>query len=574
MRLPDIKVEGVERDRSRPWVYRAVNVNAALEFARQTKTAGYVQFFRGQENATWEPIPSYLRIPEASQEDALRLANRFIEYTRAVSSHSGIHYTADELIAIAQHYGQPSNFLDLTTDPAVAAMFACPPGSKQAGCDASILLYSEKVIEFWRKEIQEHYDANGLELVRVDVANLWRLQAQRGLFLYVASPDLRNFFEPYRIEFPHPAGGYVAAGYELYPARKSALEIQLDLYFHLEELEKGKQIARELIWHVRIPPSTSGAERATPRLATVLGRASDAWVAEEAELHERLRNNFDGIGDWPLRTLSDTFFPSRWRFKRDDLRPHRSWFDEGAMRWLKLADERYVSPAEGERFIVDVDLADYGDRTPWQLDAPRQRIFPVDSRARLLVPQFRVTYSAWTRCQQPEDGATPSEIEERFAHVAQQLWDGLRRKPLTDTQLALCMDQFLLHARFYLDTKIQGDEMHWDRGFGKQNIDHLKVEFSPLGGHSRGVKVLIAALEPCLRPDFDDCIEEIEIHERFRFRHLQQMIYPQYLFDFERFAEMYCVRVLSYQAFVGAITWNENPGLAFNPREIKIFGLS
>lgn len=52
------------------------------------------------------------------------------------------------------------------------------------------------------------------------------------------------------------------------------------------------------------------------------------------------------------------------------------------------------------------------------------------------------------------------------------------------------------------------------------------------------------------------------------------MIYPQYLFDFNRFVELYCGEMLPLAALVGAVTWMDNLGLAFNPRHIKVFGLA
>ncbi len=55
--------------------------------------------------------------------------------------------------------------------------------------------------------------------------------------------------------------------------------------------------------------------------------------------------------------------------------------------------------------------------------------------------------------------------------------------------------------------------------------------------------------------------------------HIQQMIYPQYLFDFEIFVNVFATQILPYEAFVAGVI-REMASLAFNPRLIKVFGLA
>jgi hypothetical protein len=147
-------------------------------------------------------------------------------YSREVSQVLGIDYSADDLWAIAQHYGFPTNFLDLTTDPIVAAMFACPPTGVLGSGNATILLYTEQMIDSWNDP--KAASGSEIELLRVDVSNLWRLQAQRGLFLYNPFSNLCDYHMPDRIVFPRASKGFVHPDYELYPKDKSMLELQLD----------------------------------------------------------------------------------------------------------------------------------------------------------------------------------------------------------------------------------------------------------------------------------------------------------------------------------------------------------
>ncbi len=76
------------------------------------------------------------------------------------------------LTAIGQHYGIPTRLLDLTTDPRVAARFAKTEAALDGKPFAVIYGFLERNLERAAK----------LEVVRIDVAKLWRLEAQRGLF--------------------------------------------------------------------------------------------------------------------------------------------------------------------------------------------------------------------------------------------------------------------------------------------------------------------------------------------------------------------------------------------------------
>ncbi|MGH8308715.1 MAG: hypothetical protein ACRETX_02845, partial [Steroidobacteraceae bacterium] len=93
-----------------------------------------------------------------------------------------------------------------------------------------------------------------------------------------------------------------------------------------------------------------------------------------------------------------------------------------------------------------------------------------------------------------------------------------------------------------------------------------RVEFPhPAGGLCNSEYVLYPVEKSPLETQLD-LFFDLEASEHAK------MIYPQYLFEFDRFVELYCVSMLPYQAFIGAITWREHLGLAFNPRQLKIFG--
>lgn len=165
-------------------VYSAPDVETTLAVVAHLQQEGRYQFFRGQENSDWLPYPSLARVPEHRQDEVKTRLYQFMGYARDVSRVTGVSYSTDDLWAIAQHYGLPTNFLDLTTDPVVAAMFACPPDRASGIGNATILLYSQQMIDYWSEATEYSDRTSGVELLRIDVSNLWRLQAQRGLFLF------------------------------------------------------------------------------------------------------------------------------------------------------------------------------------------------------------------------------------------------------------------------------------------------------------------------------------------------------------------------------------------------------
>ena len=560
-------------------VYSAPTAEAALAFAQEQQSQGVYQFFRGQENSSWQPITSWARVSPERKESVTERVNQFLGYTRRVAKESGIEYSNDALVGIAQHYGLPTTFLDLTTDPVVAAMFACPSNTQHRERNAAIFLYSEAHLCAVQELIKSAAGGeNRLELIRIDVANLWRLQAQRGLFLWVGLTNLSTFFEPHRIEFPHPQDGIYRAGYDLYPTEKSALEQQLDLYFHLEASDAAKVELRKIVPHnIQIKNNATAVLNTTPRLATAIATIAEEWLTTETSLHETLRDGIEPIGDWPLRTLPNAYWEAGWKYRTGKLSPHPSWFGQSAMEWLRTAVEAY-QPIEESDLPMEVDLSLYSEIQANRSGLQPRVLFAQGVAKRHRSARFRVTYSPWQQSEKASRPAGitagPSEIETRFGVVAQVLWDGIRSKPLSDELVECCMDRYFARARFFLDCYLRDEPSRWRADLGNEYVDHLRVEFAAIGGHSRVVETLCSSLEKCVRADFDQWIEVVLPNDPPRFRHLTQMIYPQYLFDFDRFVELYCGEMLPFAAFVGAITWMDNLGLAFNPRHIKVFGLA
>jgi len=135
--------------------------------------------------------------------------------------------------AIAQHYGIATTLIDLTTDPTVALFFA-QDGEKQSKGEAVIYCL----------QTQQLAQSQDIDLVRIDVENLWRLEAQRGLFIDCRSKKSAEFVYRSAIKvFFKPSINDADASNKIYPNRKSSLELSIDEWLYRNTLENTLAVA-------------------------------------------------------------------------------------------------------------------------------------------------------------------------------------------------------------------------------------------------------------------------------------------------------------------------------------------
>jgi FRG domain len=155
----------------------------------------------------------------ASLDSVIQRLSHFYGWVRQTPELASLHNNLDFFHAVAQHYRLPTTLLDFTFDPEVAGFFASHgaraaplPGALRFSC--IICANSERLTRSREDINQRHRDREGTELVRlvtVDVRNLWRLQAQKGLFLdiHVDANLLEMFSLLLHIEFPWKADSKV-----------------------------------------------------------------------------------------------------------------------------------------------------------------------------------------------------------------------------------------------------------------------------------------------------------------------------------------------------------------------------
>lgn len=78
-------------------------------------------------------------------------------------------------------------------------------------------------------------------IVEIDVTNLWRLHAQKGCFIFLPVANYECLYDFDKIIFPYRKPFSKIKKHDIYPNRKSPLEIELDKFFELRNMKKCKE---------------------------------------------------------------------------------------------------------------------------------------------------------------------------------------------------------------------------------------------------------------------------------------------------------------------------------------------
>jgi hypothetical protein len=217
-------------------ILKAANLVEAVEMAMRLQKQGKYDWFRGQRK-NWKPAPSLVRVPKQELKAARERLQRFAVWLLNTPGLEVLKQDPTDALAIAQHYGLPTPFLDFTTNPGVAGYFASSERPSAKGTACIYCLNSRDLVDVWNqiRRILPHYPE--LQLVKVKVPNLWRLEAQQGVFVEC----LTNWTAAYpldRIEFPSSPPPPFPTEDQIYPTRKSQLEILIEHHFEAERVSE------------------------------------------------------------------------------------------------------------------------------------------------------------------------------------------------------------------------------------------------------------------------------------------------------------------------------------------------
>jgi len=231
----------------------AKDVGEAITIAEEFKLEGRYRWFRGQIR-NWTLISSLNRHSDHASE--LRRIKHFLAWVKGTKGLEHLAAHLDSAIAVAQHHGLPTHFIDFTTEPRVAGYFASEGvetqvakpfdldaeqrrfyGGLPAREDIGVILCLDQdaLMDTWRAVSAMLPPEAAPEFLELDVPDLWRLEAQHGAFLYCPAVGFEEkVFDLDRIVFPHTGQVREPPPELIYPTRKSHLESLLDQYFQVD----------------------------------------------------------------------------------------------------------------------------------------------------------------------------------------------------------------------------------------------------------------------------------------------------------------------------------------------------
>jgi hypothetical protein len=212
------------------------SIEEAVALAERFRQEGRYDLFRGQRE-NWPVVPTLARLGEEGQKEAQERLKFFFAWLQEQPELTELADRQDPCIvdqkyAVAQHYGIPTSFCDFTTEPAVAGFFASSKDADGKGTSVIVCCDSADLLSVSQSIFPSGYPQP--EVLRITVPNLWRLEAQAGVFLFLPYSNFEEHYDFDRILFP--AGSFRGVDSEdIYPTRRSQLELHLDQFFRKEK---------------------------------------------------------------------------------------------------------------------------------------------------------------------------------------------------------------------------------------------------------------------------------------------------------------------------------------------------
>jgi FRG domain len=480
-----------------PEVYQARNVQEAVEMAEGFKDAGKYDWFRGQTR-DWPPHSSHYRLRARQDEKEIRRTEErlvmFFQWLRGCEELKAFADFSQErnvhaIFAILQHYGIPTNYLDFSTDPGVAGFFAADTRNPEKGAASCIYcLNTADLMRVWDclKDFDFRKGAE-IELVAIDVSNLWRLEAQKGVFLY-ANFNWEIDYPMDRILFPYTGYPPYPTREMIYPPQKSPLEAVLDRYFDVEQSTFSSRMLRE-------------------------------WLASIGE---------NAITDWEHHP--DCYYAPA--FADGKLEPLPSWAPEKLSGWVELKEET-IRDASGPQVPFSVPAAPEADELRAAVRYGVGRMLRADGAARTRMFSFRL-----------EGIADEKAAREIPAHLV-TVWNGMRRLPFSDADITEACGSV---AGLYLLGFQRFDPKGRLEAFSRLLGDGFEVGFTNQDRSSSKGCAARASLQQALRKDIADLLVEEHQERAQDCYELFRVAYsPQRLFEFPEFVSLFAREVIPTQ---------------------------
>lgn len=456
-------------------VIQAKNVEDAVNIALDLRGRGEYDWFRGQVQC-WDPASSLerrLREKKLSLPDYENRLSRIVEWLGKVPD---LAYLTEEdnvndLYAVLQHYGWPTPYIDFTTDPGVAGFFAADVSSPPKDQIQSVIycLNTKDIVDFYGGHA-EFLPGMQVETITVDVANLWRLKAQGGHFIYTNHPWYK-IYDMDRIVFPWTGIPAYPRREDVYPLHKSPLEQRLDEYFLIERAQDSTKNLRKL--------SDDG------KLAMIFYELEPLAPYESEYFNDALGR----LESWSMSSLES------WT------RVSRSDFPSGPSYQISL------------KFRCDVGAPDLRQQAYTAVSGLLRR----DENARQKPIEWRVSLAEELNCSRIDAGL-------RLA------WNGMRHLPFSDEQISHALSllvEIMAGLRMCPETELY-------RAVEKYYEKSVQVEFGTAAlSVSRGFcssQPLLSAIDPSWTNKLKDNVGTVSATKALRITNTPNLIYDFELF--------------------------------------------
>jgi len=129
-------------------IRKVADVNEAVHLAEELQRTGEYDWFRGQTQ-DWPLKSSLARISQGQWDEMIQKFARFGHWIKSTPGLEAIAASTDMTIAVAQHYGLPTNFVDFTTEPSVAGFFASHGHTSKDRLSCIMCLNTKALAQFW-----------------------------------------------------------------------------------------------------------------------------------------------------------------------------------------------------------------------------------------------------------------------------------------------------------------------------------------------------------------------------------------------------------------------------------------
>jgi hypothetical protein len=485
------------------------NVEEAVDLALSFKKEGRYDWFRGQLQANWVPASSMERVIQegGSQESLERRLMRFINWA---STEPSVSYLADsrnrdQLFAVLQHYGFPTCYIDFSTEPGIAGFFASdcrePPAP---GTVSTILCLDTADLRRFYDEVMPGFQSEStplqIDLVSVNVDNLWRLQAQAGHFIFT-NHNWYRFYDLDRIEFPWTGYPSFPPKNRIYPEHSSALEQLLNNYFE----DERRSLGYDKFMNEQRERASSGQSIFKHLVISSEGYDADVFHSPPAELP--------------------------------------SWSEKAIKIWLETRAESFHDVV-GTRQTITVRA---GPNVP----SPNKQLVYGISTAMRYDTSLRLRAVQWDL-----KGLSDDLDFERIEKLVREAWNGMRSLPYTDEDIAVACGALLeLCAQPGCLSIDGGKTLH---AFRTWCPDAIEVEFGARGDTgSRGycsASHLRQVINPAWEKSFSPDTLTNDPSSILRLCHL-----PNRMLDFPAFATLFGRQIIPSQLARGRALVHFNP---------------